>query len=32
MSDLAISKQGFTKPGPNYSKNDKAFAVIFAQL
>jgi hypothetical protein len=32
MRDLVVLDQHFTKPGPNYRKNDSAMATIFAQL
>ena len=32
ISDLVVLDQHFTKPGPNYKRNDSAMRVIFAQL
>jgi hypothetical protein len=32
MRDLIVLDQHFTKPGPNYKKNDTAMTTIFAQL
>jgi hypothetical protein len=32
MRDLVALDQYFTKPGPNYKKNDSAMKIIFAQL
>jgi hypothetical protein len=32
MSDLVALDEHFTKPGPNYKKNDSAMATIFCQL
>jgi hypothetical protein len=32
ISDLAALDQHFTKPGPNYKRNDSAMKTIFAQL
>jgi hypothetical protein len=32
MSGLSVLDQHFTKPGPNYTKNDSAMIYIFAQL
>ena len=32
MEDLVALDQHFTRPGPNYKKNDSAMATIFAQL
>ena len=32
MLDLAVLDQHFTRPGPNYKKNDSAMKTIFAQL
>jgi len=32
IQDLIALDQHFTKPGPNYKKNDTAMTTIFAQL
>ena len=32
MEDLVLLEEVFTKPGPNYKKNDSAMATIFCQL
>ncbi|RYF67760.1 MAG: hypothetical protein EOO29_36345 [Comamonadaceae bacterium] len=32
MSGLAVLGQQFSKPGPHYTRDDSAMAVIFAQL
>lgn len=32
MRDLVALDRHFTKPGPNYKKNDSAMKTIFAQL
>jgi hypothetical protein len=32
MEDLVVLDQRFTRPGPNYKKNDSAMKIIFAQL
>lgn len=32
MSDLVVLDEGFSKPGPNYKKNDSAMRTIFCQL
>ena len=32
MQDLDMLGEFFTRPGPNYKKNDSAMVVIFAQL
>jgi predicted DNA-binding transcriptional regulator YafY len=32
MTDLVVLDEHFTKPGPNYKRNDSAMRVIFAQL
>jgi hypothetical protein len=32
MRDLVVLDEHFTKPGPNYKKNDSAMKIIFAQL
>lgn len=32
MADLALLKETFAKPGPNYKKNDSAMRTIFCQL
>jgi hypothetical protein len=32
IGDLVLLDQRFTRPGPNYKKNDSAMQVIFAQL
>ena len=32
MSSFKITKERFSKPGPNYQKNDKAMIHIFQQL
>lgn len=32
MSSLILLNEHFTKPGPNYSKDDKAMKEIFCQL
>ena len=32
MSDLVVLDQHFTRPGPNYKRNDSAIVTIFAQL
>ena len=32
MEDLVVLDQRFTRPGPNYRKNDSAMKIILAQL
>ena len=32
IRDLVVLDQHFTKPGPNYKRNDSAMVTIFAQL
>ena|SRR2546430_2180583 len=32
IRDLVVLHQHFTKPGPNYKRNDTAMKIIFAQL
>jgi hypothetical protein len=32
MKDLILLEEHFTKPGPNYKKNDSAMKTIFCQL
>jgi hypothetical protein len=32
MSDLVALDEHFTRPGPNYKRNDSAMTTIFAQL
>lgn len=32
MTDLVVLVDHFTRPGPNYKKNDSAMKVIFCQL
>ena len=32
ISNLVLRDEHFTKPGPNYKKNDSAMKIIFAQL
>jgi hypothetical protein len=32
IADMVVLDEHFTKPGPNYKKNDSAMKVIFAQL
>jgi hypothetical protein len=32
MEDLIVLDESFTKPGPNYKKNDSAMKTIFCQL
>jgi hypothetical protein len=32
MRDLVVLDEFFTRPGPNYTKNDSAMATIFCQL
>lgn len=32
MKDLVLLEEHFTKPGPNYKKNDSAMKTIFCQL
>ena len=32
MEDLVVLDEFFTKPGPNYKKNDSAMSEIFCQL
>ena len=32
MGDLVVLAEFFTKPGPNYKKNDSAMKTIFCQL
>ena len=32
IRDLVLLEQHFTRPGPNYKKNDSAMSHIFAQL
>jgi hypothetical protein len=32
MKNLKLLTEYFTKPGPNYKKNDSAFKIIFCQL
>jgi len=32
MAGLALLDETFTRPGPNYKKNDSAMKVIFCQL
>jgi hypothetical protein len=32
ISELVVLDQHFTRPGPNYKRNDSAMRIIFAQL
>ena len=32
ISELELLDEGFTRPGPNYKRNDSAMASIFCQL
>lgn len=32
MTDITLLEEHFTRPGPNYKRNDSAMKVIFAQL
>ena len=32
MTDIALLDEVFTKPGPNYKRNDSAMETIFCQL
>ena len=32
MSDVVLLDEVFTKPGPNYKRNDSAMKIIFCQL
>jgi hypothetical protein len=32
ITDLVVLDEVFTKPGPNYTKNDSAMKTIYAQL